>query len=198
MFVQISSGQGPSECQRVVWLVSQKFKKYFENLELIKSESGYVNNCYRSMTFEFPKPTNFEQLRGEWEGTISWRGKSPFRPNHKRQNWYVKVDFFEQIESEIFDITKVKIEAFRGSGPGGQHVNKTSTVIRAVYLPTGDTVVCMDERSQYANKQIALERLKEKITSRVLLVQKSIDLENRLMHYRLERGNSVKSFTGKL
>ena len=159
MFVQISSGQGPSECQRVVWLVCQKLKKDFENLELIKSESGYENNCYRSMTFEFLEPANFAQLREEWEGTISWRGKSPFRPNHKRQNWYIKVDFFEQIESEAFDLSNVKIEAFRGSGPGGQHVNKTSTAIRAVYLRTGDAVVCMDERSQYANSSSIVQNL---------------------------------------
>ena len=198
MFIQISAGQGPSECQRVVWHVYQKMLKAFSDLKIVTSEGGREKNCFRSLTLEIVDCENLEQLRAHWEGTVSWKGKSPFRPNHKRQNWFVKVDFYESHHEESFDEALVKIETFRGSGPGGQHVNKTSTAVRAVYLPTGDAVVCMDERSQFANKQRAIERLKNKILKKAEFALKEVDADNRLLHYQLERGNAVKSFSGKL
>ena len=198
MFIQISSGQGPSECQRVVWHVYQKLKQDFTELALVDSEPGREKNCFRSMTIEVSNTEKLDALRMKWEGTVSWRGKSPFRPHHKRQNWFVKIAFFKKLKASDFDSSQVKIEAFRSGGPGGQHVNKTSTAVRAVYLPTGDAVVCSDERSQYMNKQLAVSRLRERIHQRGLQSMKAAESENRLQHYRLERGDAVISFSGKL
>ena len=86
----------------------------------------------------------------------------------------------------------------KGSGPGGQHVNKSSTAVRAVYLPMKLSVYCHEERSQLMNKKLALMRLRE-LVDRVNsdLKNQSAD-QQRLDHYNLERGNAVRTITKPL
>jgi peptide chain release factor len=203
MLIQISAGQGPVECQRVVWHVQRKLAKDFEeqslSLALIGAEEGRNKNCFKSMTFHCRDEELLLSLRKEWEGTILWRGKSPFRPLHKRQNWFVKVSFCEEKDAFYFDSTQIKVEAYRrSSGPGGQHVNKASTAIRVTYLPTGDFATCSAERSQFQNKQMALRKLILQMEEKELQEQKDETADRRLQHYQLERGNSIKVFTEKL
>ena len=124
--------------------------------------------------------------------------KAPFRPYHKRQNWFVKIDFFNGRKKDVFDPRLVKIETFRSSGPGGEHVNKTSTAVRAIYMPTGDTVVCSDERSQSMNKNVAIDRLRAKLLEKELSCENQMIADKRLLHYQLKRSLAVKSFIGKL
>ena len=198
MFIQISSGQGPVECQRAVWLVYKKMKKAFSDLELVDSVSGYEKNCFRSLILLCKSEETLAIIKSNWLGSVQWRGQSPFRPGHKRKNWFVKISHISIVRSEIFDPGSVEIEAFRAGGPGGQHVNKTSTAVRAVYLPTGDTVICSDQRSQFQNRQIALLKLKQLLEERNTTKEKEAESENRMLHYQLERGNPVQTFSGKL
>ena len=198
MFIQISSGQGPVECQRVVWLVYKKLISLYQELSLLDQESGFDKNCFKSMTLLCKDEQALAAIKLNWTGSVQWRGQSPFRPNHKRKNWFVQVSLISVEKSENFDSAKVEFEAFRGGGPGGQHVNKTSTAVRAVYSPTGDVVTCADQRSQFQNRQVALLRLKQKIEQRELNKGKQAESQNRQLHYQLERGNPVQSFSGKL
>ena len=198
MFIQISSGQGPVECQRVVWLIYKKLTALYNSLNLVDSELGFAKNCYKSMTVSSNDEDVLSEIKKNWQGSIQWRGQSPFRPAHKRKNWFVQISLISVEESPLFDPSKVRFEVFRSSGPGGQHVNKTSSAVRAIYLPNGDTAVSSDQRSQFQNRQIALLRLKQKQESLNEFKEKEADSQSRRLHYQLERGNPVQSFNGKL
>lgn len=198
MYLQISSGVGPAECQRVVKLLLEKLKTEFSSLEIVDFEAGDQKDCWRSVLADCSGEIDQLELKSGWEGTVQWRGRSPFRPNHGRQNWFVKVSLIEPVSSESFDLNQVKFEAFKGSGPGGQHVNKNSTAVRAVYQPTGEAVTSSNQRSQFQNKQVALVKLKTIIDSRSADKYARAGADTRLLHYHLERGNPVKKLQGSL
>ncbi len=85
MIVQISAGQGPSECQLAVTKLFNALQKEYGDLVEIFKNRGYEKGCYDSIQFRT------EQDLGSLEGTVLWICRSPFRPNHKRKNWYVDV-----------------------------------------------------------------------------------------------------------
>ena len=198
MYIQISSGQGPVECQRVVWLVYKKLSTEFKDLILFSSEEGFDKKCYKSIILLCDDESVLKQIQANWLGTVQWRGQSCFRPNHKRKNWFIKVSLISVEKSISFDPTQVKFEAFRGSGPGGQHVNTTDSAVRATYSPSGLAVTSSDQRSQFLNKQSALLKLKQKIEDLETEKEQSVTADSRMLHYQLERGNPIKAFTGKL
>eukprot|EP00903_Cladosiphon_okamuranus_P001832 g1830.t1 len=134
-----------------------------------------------------------------WTGTIQWTCKSPFRPHHRRQNWFVGI--FSVPETEVKDIApepnQLRIDTFRPGGPGGQHQNKTDSGVRITHLATGIAATSTDERSQHRNRQVALERLEARI---LLLQQEELAhqrSETNRLHQQLERGNPVKVFKGE-
>ena len=86
------------------------------------------------------------------EGTVQWICQSLIRPHHKRKNWFICVSILKD-EITIDNNQDIKYEVFRSSGKGGQNVNKVSTAIRAIHIPTGLSVVCMDQRNQPQNKK---------------------------------------------
>jgi peptide chain release factor len=96
---------------------------------------------------------------------------------------------------EVFE-RDIEFQAIRSSGPGGQHVNKVSSAVRAKHIPTGVQVLVSESRSQHQNKKLAINRLKEQLVNyNIQQLQKNIqdEWEN---HLNLERGNPVQIFTG--
>ena len=93
-------------------------------------------------------------------------------------------------------MSQVRFEAQRGSGPGGQHVNKSATAIRATYRDL--SVFCHEERSQAQNKQLALARIARLIREQEVEKLNETKASARQLHYQLERGNPNRSFSGKL
>lgn len=197
-YVQITAGRGPVECARVVTLVAQKMMKELTSLSLTDYESHNTHDhCYMSMTLasdEIP-----ESFIREWEGTVQWIAtKNPYRPNHKRKNWFVGVHFFDERELPTISESDIRYETCRSGGKGGQNVNKVETSVRAIHIPTGISVKASDERSQQQNKKLAYERLLLQIHHQNQQLLMEVQTENWNRHTSLERGNPIKRFTGPL
>ena len=198
-YIQITAGRGPVECARAVTLVAREIVKAIPSLQLAECEPhNQVEGCYMSMTFVPDEPIS-ETVVKEWQGTVVWRSTAnPYRPVHKRSNWFVGVNFLDEVELPEIAESDIVYETCRSGGKGGQNVNKVETTVRAIHIPSGIAVKCSDERSQSQNKARARERLLLKLrrlNDNVLAVTKSAQWSN---HDSLERGNPIKKFTGKL
>ena len=194
----VTSGDGPRECRRAVRHVLRKLEKeasargllfFAETLQADpKSDpaSALVTVSGRD-ALQFAKT---------WTGTIQWTCKSPFRPHHRRQNWFVGVYTIPEPEVQKVGLAArhLRIETFRAGGPGGQHQNTTDSGVRITHVASGVSAHSTDERSQHRNRQVALDRLQ----ARFLLLEQEKEARNRsarnLLHRQLERGNPVRVF----
>jgi len=133
-----------------------------------------------------------------WIGAIQWTAQSPLRPHHKRKNWFIGVFELPALPDvpKAISTHDVRFEAFRASGPGGQHQNKTESAVRAVHVPSGLAVVAREERSQHRNKALALERLAALLRLQGELAAIAARSEAHAAHDQLERGQPVKRFKG--
>ena len=201
-YIQITSGRGPVECCRVVVLVMQKIigqaKSLGFNTEIIEHEDGPQDGCMFSATLSVASEDIAPFIK-EWEGSVLWVAqKNPFRPWHRRKNWFVGIHFFKPMEYNKTDEHDIVYETLRSSGPGGQNVNKVETAVRATHLPSGLSVLASDMRTQVQNKKLARERLVMKLS--VMEEEKQMRQAHDVWmnHNTLERGNPVKRFKGDL
>ena len=198
----VSSGVGPRECRRGVELVVQRMEREALDSDLRfdaeRSEAAKWDDDPSSALVTLSGKGAQEMAR-RWTGTVQWICPSPFRPTHKRRNWFIGI--FAVETSDLEDTTPsaqdLKIETFRSGGPGGQHQNTTDSGVRITHLPTGISALSTDERSQHRNKQVALERLSAKfILKRQQARMRDQSAQNKL-HKQLERGNPVRVFRGE-
>lgn len=189
MIYQIGSGQGPAECELGV----ARFLEYLTRnypVVVLETSKGYHEGTYRSVRF------STEADLSQYEGSVQWICRSPYRPAHKRKNWFLDFSVCGTASTEDFDREQVIFETFRSGGKGGQNVNKVESGVRAIYLPNGQAVECAEERSQYANKQKAVARLREIIKQRNHQAQAAAKNSDWRCHTRLERGNAGAVFVG--
>jgi len=197
----VTSGDGPRECRRAVFLVLRQMER----------EAGTAGLRIDATTLDVDKPNEpasalvslsgagADKLARSWQGTIQWICKSPFRPQHKRRNWFVGVFRVSGADNTAFRLTPqdLKIETFRSGGPGGQHQNTTDSGVRVTHLATGLSAISTEERSQHRNRKRALERLE----ARFLLKRQEETAKTRAdrnsKHRQLERGNPVRVFKGE-
>ena len=189
MIYQISSGQGPAECELGVAMFLEYLTKNY-SITILETSAGYHEGTFRSVRLS----TN-EDLSC-YEGSIQWICRSPYRPTHKRKNWFLDFSACGTAKTADFDAEQVVFETFRSGGKGGQNVNKVESGVRAIYLPTGQSVECTEERSQYANKQKAEARLRALVHRQNQQEKAAMKNSDWRCHTSLERGNADVVFVG--
>lgn len=198
--LSITSGRGPAEC---CWVVAQILriimKKATEanlNCSLLHQEKGSERDTLYSVTIQL-SGKGVDEFIKEWKGSIQWIGRSQYRKYHKRKNWFVAVNELKMIHNLAdIDDREIDYQAIRSGGPGGQHVNKVSTAIRAKHLPSGLSVLASDSRSQLQNKKLAKERLINILKLELLQEKEENEKKDWMNHNSLERGNPIKIFEG--
>ena len=207
MWIQISSGKGPEECERGCFLFYKKFRSFCERNNIYIKElniaNGGKNNTIKSVLISVKNLNEEKKIEIEsFEGTIKWISISPFRKKHKRKNWFIKFEIFEETVSEyskeeLFSMKDVIIKATRASGKGGQHVNKTDSAIQITHLPTKISFKVKEERSQIMNKKLAIAKLSKALLE--LNNSKKVNMDNSLWssNNQLIRGNPTKTYKGE-
>ncbi len=150
----------------------------------------------KSVTFQINGENAYGYLKSE-KGVHRLVRISPFNAQGKRQTSFVSLDVMPEIEDDVdieINDDDLRIDTYRSSGAGGQHINKTSSAIRITHLPTGIVVQCQNERSQHMNKDKAMQMLKGKL----LIVQQEMNAE-KLSDIRGEVkeigwGNQIRSY----
>lgn len=201
-WLQISAGRGPEECGWVVFqLVPYLIREAGQcglKTKLIEAVPGNGSKTWKSAVIAVEGEKKYmTDFLSTWQGAVQWIGKSMFRPNHKRKNWFVGVEIFKPVDQKAWDLKNIRVERMRSSGPGGQHANKTETAIRVTHIPTGLCAVSQQERSQYLNKNLALARLKELMHQKKNQSKAELDGMRWHQHNGLERGNAGQIFEGK-
>ena len=197
--IQFTAAKGPAEC---AWVVAKVVKIFIQEIqkkqclyEIIQKENGIENGTVQSVVIRL-EGLKLAMFLQNWLGTIQWIGTSTFRKYHKRKNWFIGCFEITDVKEQKLEENDIEFQAIRSSGPGGQHVNKVSSAIRAKHIPTGVQVLVSESRSQHQNKKIAVERLKEKIAEQHLEELRNTEKTYWENHLSLQRGNPVKVFEG--
>ena len=176
--VSIHPGAGGTESQDwaqmllrmyLRWAEKHKFKT--QVIDLLPGEEAGV----KSATFTVSGPYSYGFLKAE-AGVHRLVRISPYDANKRRHTSFAAVIVYPEIEDDInieIKTDDLRIDTFRASGAGGQHVNKTSSAVRITHMPSGIVISCQNERSQHKNKATALKILKSRLYDLSLREQKS-------------------------
>lgn len=195
----VRSGAGGTEAQDWAEMLLRMYLRFAERRgwsSAILDETRGAEAGIKSATLEISGPHAFGYLRAE-AGIHRLVRLSPFNANHLRQTSFAAVEVIPVIpesEAPVLKPEELRVDTFRASGAGGQHVNKTESAVRLTHLPTGLVVACQSERSQTQNRQRATKILLAKIVARELETKKAEQAKLRGTVKSAEWGNQIRSY----
>ena len=197
--IRLNAGAGGTEACDWSSMLYRMYTRYadrngfsVEVLDMLDGDEAGI----KSVTFQVNGENAYGYLKSE-KGVHRLVRISPFNAAGKRQTSFVSCDVMPEIEEDLdveINDDDLRIDTYRSSGAGGQHINKTSSAIRITHLPTGIVVTCQNERSQFQNKDKAMQMLKAK-----LYMLKQQENEEKISDIRGEVkdiawGNQIRSY----
>ncbi len=176
--LRLNAGAGGTEscdwCSMLYRMYTRWATRHGYSIEVLDMLEGDEAGI-KSVTVQFNGDNAYGYLRSE-HGIHRLVRISPFNAQGKRQTSFVSCDVMPEIEEDLnVDINQddLRVDTYRSSGAGGQHINKTSSAIRITHLPTGIVVTCQNERSQLQNKHKAMQML----TTKLMLLKQQANVE---------------------
>lgn len=198
-FVDIQSGSGGTEAQDWAEMLLRMYLRWGEShgfkTELMEVSPGEVAGI-KSATISISGEYVFGRLRTE-TGVHRLVRKSPFDSGNRRHTSFAAVFVSPEIDDDIeIDINPadLRIDVYRASGAGGQHVNKTESAVRITHLPTNVVVQCQSGRSQHKNKDAAMKQLKAKLYEREVQIRNADQKELEDSKSDIGWGSQIRSY----
>ena len=199
-FLEINAGAGGTEAQDWAEMLRRMYMRWADQhgyrLEELESSEGEQAGI-KSTTLQVSGPDAYGWLKTE-SGVHRLVRISPFDANARRQTSFASVWVYPVVDDAI-DIevreSDLKVDTFRASGAGGQHVNKTESAIRITHLPTGIVVACQTDRSQHRNRATAMQMLRAKLYEAELQRREAAAADVEASKSDIGWGHQIRSYT---